>query len=142
MNWAVEIQKSRLDKRNLVDLLDGLGFQLVGGMENEAIYAPYFDDFATPAQVWTEAIKIRDAFTGPAAIDPEFALGAVIDFSAEEPKRHFYLEVKFIHMKMTVGTPELTVLPPANLSPPELKNGRKSALNKNTKQNLIVRGKN
>ena len=47
MKWAVEIQKTSLGHRNLVDLLDGLGFELVDGVDFEAMYAPFFDDFET-----------------------------------------------------------------------------------------------
>jgi hypothetical protein len=121
MKWAVEIQKTGLEHRNLVDLLHGLGFQLVDGVDFEALYSPHFDDLGSAAEVWAEAKKVRNAFTGPASIDPELILGAVIDYSAGERKRHAFLEVDSIHTKMTLGSPTLTELPPPNLSPEELK---------------------
>ncbi len=121
MKWAVEIQKTGLEHRNLVDLLYGLGFQLVDGMDFEAMYSRYFDDLESAAEVWVEAKKVRNAFTGPASIDPEFVLGSVIDYSTNERKRHAFLEVEPIHFKMTIGSATLTVSPPSNLSPEELK---------------------
>ncbi len=121
MKWAVEIQKTGLERRNLVDLLYGLGFQLVDGVDFEAMYSPHFDGLESAAEVWAEAKKVRNAFTGPASIDPEFVLGSVIDYSTKERKRHAFLEVKSIHLKTTVGSATLTVSPPPNLSPEELK---------------------
>ena len=121
MKWAVEIQKTGLERRNLVDLLCGLGFQLVDGVDSEALYSPYFDGLESAAEVWAEAKKVRDAFTGPASIDPEFVLGSVIDYSTKERKRHAFVEVKPIHLKVTLGSPTITVSPPPDLSPEELK---------------------
>lgn len=121
MKWAVEIQKTGLERRNLVDLLYGLGFQLIDGVDFEAIYTPYFDDLESAAEVWTEAKKVRDAFTGPASIDPEFVLGSVIDYSTKERKRHAFLEAKSIQFEVTLGSPTITISPPPNLSPEELK---------------------
>lgn len=121
MKWAVEIQKSSLEQRNLVDLLQGLGFELVEGVDFKAVYSPYFDSLETAAEVWNEGKKIRDAFTGSAAIDPEFVLGSVIDYSSDELRRHAFLEVEPIRMRMSVGSVTLKVSPPSNLSEDELK---------------------
>lgn len=121
MKWAVEIKKTGLGHRNLIDLLNGLGFELVDGVDFEAMYSPYFDDFETAAEVWAEAKKIRAAFTGPASIDPEFVLGSVIDYSTAERKRHMFLEPEPIYLKATFGSATLTLSPPSNLSPEELK---------------------
>jgi hypothetical protein len=81
MKWAVEIQKTGLEHRNLVDLLQGLGFDLVEGVDFEAMYSPSFDDLETAPEVWEQAKKVRDAFVGPTSIDSEFTLGSVIDYS-------------------------------------------------------------
>jgi hypothetical protein len=121
MKWAVEIQKTGLEHRNLVDLLHSLGFQLIDGIKFKAMYSPHFDELKFADEVWAEAKEIRAAFTGPAAIDSEFVLGAVIEFSAEEQKRHVFIEPKPIHLKMTVGSATLTVSPPSDLSSEELK---------------------
>jgi hypothetical protein len=121
MKWAIEIQKTGLEPRNLVDLLDSLGFQLVDGVDFEAMYAPFFDDLDSANEVWEEAKKVRDSFTGPASIDPEFTLGSIMDYSTKERKRHAFLEVDSLHLKHTAETVTLVVSPPTGLSPKELK---------------------
>lgn len=121
MKWAVEIQKTGLEHRNLVDLLHGLGYELVDGVDFKAMYSPSFDELETASDVWEQAKKVRNAFTGPASIDSEFVLGSVIDYSTEKRKRHAFLEVDSLSLKMSVGTVNLTVSPPAHLSPEELK---------------------
>ena len=68
MKWAVEIQKTGLDHRNLEDLLDGLGFQLVEGVDFNAMYSPCFDELESANAVWEEAKKVRDSFTGAAEL--------------------------------------------------------------------------
>jgi hypothetical protein len=65
MKWAVEIKKTGLGHRNLIDLLNGLGFELVDGVDFEAMYSPYFDDFETAAEVWAEAKKYARRLRGP-----------------------------------------------------------------------------
>jgi hypothetical protein len=120
MKWAVEIQKTGLEHRNLVDLLQGLGFDLVEGVDFEAMYSPSFDDLETAPEVWEQAKKVRDAFLGPTSIDSEFTLGSVIDYSTEERKRHAFLEVESLSIKMSVGSVNLTVSPPNDLSAEEL----------------------
>ena len=121
MKWAVEIQKTGLKHRNLIDLLQGLGFDLVDGVAFEAMYSPSFDELETANEVWEQAKKVRDAFVGPASIDSEFTLGSVIDYSTEERKRHAFLEVNSLSSKMSVGSVTLTVSPPSDLSASELK---------------------
>lgn len=121
MKWAIEIQKTGLEPRNLGDLLHGLGFQLVDGVDFKAMYAPFFDDLDSAKEVWEEAKKVRHSFTGPASIDPEFTLGSVIDYSTKERKRHAFLEANSIRLKVTLGSATLTVSPPAGLSPAEIK---------------------
>ena len=56
----------------------------------------------------------------PAAIDPDFTLGSVIDYSGSEPKRHHFLEVDSGRLTITGGTPTITVSPPQGLSDDEL----------------------
>lgn len=43
MKWAVEIQKTSLQRRNLSDLLQGIGFNLVEGIEYPALASPSID---------------------------------------------------------------------------------------------------
>lgn len=119
MRWAIEIQNSSLERRNLADLLYGLGFDLVEGLDFEAVYSPYFDSLETAAEVWEEDKKIREAFTGPAAIDPEFVLGSIIDYSPEGSKRHVFLELEPIQITASFHSATLRVSPPSNLSKEE-----------------------
>ncbi len=142
MKWAVEIQKTGLEHHNLVDLLDGLGFKLVDGVDSKVMYASFFDNFETANEVWEEAKKVRNAFTGPASIDSKFALGSVIDYSTKDRKRHAFLEVNSLRSKTTFGSVTLTVSPPASLSPEEQKNGKRIALNMIIKTNLNASEKN
>lgn len=116
MKWAVEIQKTNLERRNLADLLSGLGFTVVDGIEFVAFTSPSFDALGTYGEVWDEAKMLRNAITGPANIDSDFTLGAVIDYTTAEPKRHFFLEVESAEMKFSVGHVTLTVSPSAGLS--------------------------
>lgn len=120
VKWAVEIQKSVLEKRNLSDLLRGLGFALVEGIEYPALASPEIDACSTSADAFEKAKAVREAFKGPAQIDPEFVLGSVIDYSTTPPRRHAFLEVQSCVMTATVGTPTITISPPKGLSPAEL----------------------
>ncbi|MFO7559936.1 MAG: hypothetical protein R6X10_13965 [Desulfobacterales bacterium] len=120
MKWAIEIQKYSLENRNIVDLLQGLGFEIVDGIDYKALYAPYFDSLETAAEVWNEGKKIRDAFMA-AAIDPEFVLGCVIDYSSDKLKRRGFLEPASMIIETFMGSPTLKEIPPSNLSESELK---------------------
>lgn len=120
MRWAIEIQKTGLEKRNLTDLLLGLGFNLVEGVEYPALASPEIDTCLTAADAFELAKAVRAAFKGPALIDPEFSLGSVIDYSTNPPRRHAFLEVDSCVMAMTSGTATITISPPKGLSPTEL----------------------
>lgn len=120
MKWAIEIQKTGLENRNLSDLLLGLGFKLVEGVEYPALTSPEIDACLTAADAFEKAKAVRAAFKGPAQIDPEFVLGSVIDYSTNPPCRHAFLEVNSCVMTMTMGTATITVSPPDGLSPTEL----------------------
>lgn len=120
MRWAIEIQKTGLEKRNLSDLLFGLGFELVEGIEYPALASPEIDACSTAADAFEKAKAVRAAFKGPAQIDPDFVLGSVIDYSTSPPRRHAFVEVESCVMKMTMGTPTITISPPKGLSSIEL----------------------
>ncbi len=120
MKWAIEIQKTGLEKRNLSDLLLGLGFKLVEGVEYLGLASPEIDACLTAADAFEKAKAVRAAFKGPTLIDPEFALGSVIDYSTNPPRRHAFLEVDSCVMTMTSGTATITISPPKGLSPTEL----------------------
>lgn len=120
MKWAVEIQKTNLVRRNLNDLLDGLGFALIDGIEYPAFTSREIDECNTVAEVFEQAKQLRDAFTGPAEIDPGFTLGSVIDYSNNPPKRHAFLEAHAALFTLSGGTPTLSLSPPKGLSGEEL----------------------
>lgn len=120
MKWAVEVQKTSLEHRNLADLLKVLGFDLIQGIEYPALSSPTIDTCATAADAFEIAKDVRAAFKGPAKIDPEFALGSVIDYATKPPRRHAFLEVSSCAMKITGGTATITVSPPQGISPDEL----------------------
>jgi hypothetical protein len=126
MKWAVEIQKTNLELRNLAELLAGIGFALIDGMQFPAFTSPEIDSCETAAKAFDKAKQLRAAFTGPAQIDPAFALGSVIDFSSDPPKRHAFLEVESAVMKMSAGSVTITVSPPKGLSADELERWEKA----------------
>jgi hypothetical protein len=124
MRWAIEIQDTALELRNLDELLSGLGFSLINDIEFRAFTSPDFDACDTAAAVFEKAKGVRAAFTGPAQIDPRFSLGSVIDYSLKPPKRHTFIEVPTVALNVTVGSPTISVSPPAGLSDGQLQKWR------------------
>lgn len=116
MKWAVEIQETSLERRNLEDLLNGLGFTIIDGIQFPAFTSPEIDKCDTAAAVFEMAKQLRAAFVGPAQIDTTFALGSVLDYSFDPPKRHAFLEVQSLEIEHSIGTATLTVSPPKGLS--------------------------
>ncbi|MHB8910785.1 MAG: hypothetical protein ACYDAA_18070 [Syntrophales bacterium] len=117
MKWAFQIERTTLDNRNLVDLLDCIGYQPahIPGLDL-AFWSKEFEACVTASEVWEEVKRIRDLVSEVTDIDPEFVLGPVIDLSSGEPKRHHFLEAKS-GIVVTVGLDAtLTVSPPDNLS--------------------------
>ncbi len=125
MKWAVEIQKTSLEERNLKDLLTGLGLRVVEGIDNPAITSPEIEQCVNAQEVWAIAKCLRAAFTGPAKIDEDFELGYVIDFEHETPKRHGFLEAETGIFVMSGMNANLTVNPPSNLSEGKLEQWHK-----------------
>lgn len=80
MRWAIEIRETQLPRRNLLDLLDRLGFALVDELPNVAFTSAKVDECATAHEVFEIAKRVRGAFIGSANIDPDFKLGSVIDY--------------------------------------------------------------
>lgn len=119
MKWAIEIQKTSLERRNLADLLKGLGFDLTQGIDYPALSSPTIDACATAADAFEIAKALRAAFKGPAKIDPKFTLGSVIDYATTPPRRHASLEADSCAMKITTGSAAITISPPQGLSPGE-----------------------
>ncbi|MDO8937739.1 MAG: hypothetical protein Q7U98_01110 [Methylicorpusculum sp.] len=120
MKWAIEIQKTGLDTRNLSDLLRGLGFNLVEGIEYPALASPDIDASLTPADAFEKAKAVREAFKGPAQIDVNFVLGSVIDYSTNPPRRHAYLEAESCVQINTSSSGAVIISPPYGLSPTEI----------------------
>jgi hypothetical protein len=120
MKWAIEIQKTSLPRRNLTDLLQGLGFSLIEGIEYPALASSAIDACGTTAEAFEIAKDMRTAFKGSAKIDPDFQLGSVIDYSTTPPRRHSFLEVNSCVMKITMSTATLSISPPGGVSPTDL----------------------
>lgn len=120
MKWAIEVQKSSLEQRNLADLLKGLGFDLIQENECPALSSPTIDACATAAEAFEIAKDVRAAFKGPAKVDPEFALGSVIDYSTTPARHHAFLEATPCVMRITCNTATITTSPPEALSPDQL----------------------
>jgi hypothetical protein len=121
MKWAFQIERTTLDRQNLCDLLDSIGYQPVDlpGLDL-TFWSKSLEACLKAGEVWEQVKKIRDLFTKVTQIDPEFVLGPVIDLSSGEPKRNHFLEVESGIMVMTSLDAILTVSPPANLSEEEL----------------------
>jgi hypothetical protein len=120
MRWSIEIQKTNLERRNLADLLEGLGFDLIDGVEYSAFSSPAIDSCATAADAFEMAKEVRAAFKEVTKIDPEFVLGSVIDYATTPPRRHGFAESSSFSMKITGGTATLSISPPQGLSTDEL----------------------
>lgn len=120
MKWAVEIQKTNLERRNLEDLLNGLGFTLIDGINFPAFTSPGINECDTAANVFEKAKQLRAAFTGPAQIDPTFSIGCVIDFSFTPPTGVVFVEPQSGIMNISGQIVTLILLPPKGLSAEEL----------------------
>lgn len=121
MKWAFEVQRTGLGPRNLIDLVECLGYKPVEIPGRQIVLcSDSMESYSTPGEVWEQAKRLRDLMVGVAEIDKEFAIGPVLDMSSDPPKAHHFAEVEPLVVKVTMGTPTLTVLPPAGLSEEEL----------------------
>ncbi len=119
MRWAIEIQKTSLDDRMLSDLLRELKLNLVEGKNfSKAFSGPEIDTCATSHDAIKIARKVRSAFK-IAEIDPEFSLGAAIDFSVDPPTSHHFIEADSGVLTISIFPAKFTVFPSTNLSPTE-----------------------
>jgi len=110
-----------LDRRNLTDLLTGIGFQPADAPGLDlAFWSKTIEACENASEVWEEAKKIRDLFSKVTEIDPELILGPIIDLSSGKPKRHHFLEAKSGIIVTTGLDAILTVSPPDNLSEEQL----------------------
>lgn len=120
MKWSVEIQKTSLERRNLADLLDGLGFALIDGIQFPAFTSPEFEVCDTAAEVFERAKRLRSAFTVANGVDPEFTLGAVLDYAFNPPKPNLFLDLTGLVCNTSLGKFTVTVSPPSGLSTDEI----------------------
>ena len=121
MKWPFQIERTTLDQRNLLDLLDRIGYQQADVPGLDLVFcSKTLEACVTAGEVWEEAKRIRDLISEVTEIDPEFTLGPVIDLSSGEPKRHHFLEVKSGIIVTTGVDAILTVSPPDNLSAEQL----------------------
>lgn len=121
MKWAFQIERTSLDRRNLIDLLKTLGYEWVELKESEfAFCSTSLDTCINADEVWEDAKRMRELISKVTEIDPELVLGPVIDLSSETPKRHHFLEAEPFTLNIKMGTATLTVSPPSNLSPEQL----------------------
>ena len=124
MRWAVEIQKTQLERRNLADLLGRLGFELVGESPNLVITSADLDRCSTASEAFEIAKKVRDSFTGAAKTDSEFRIGSVVDYSTVPPKQHGFAEGVLISLPTVIFAATATVGPPPGLSDDQLREWR------------------
>ena len=115
MKYAVEIEKSGLDPRNLVDLLHGTGYQVVNMPHARVLYNPEFDRLKSPSEALTMIHKLKDIIQNT-GIDGEFFLGAVFDYSSEKTAQYISLEEEIIATEGKFNESSLTVLAPSELS--------------------------
>lgn len=120
VRWAVEIQKTTLERRNLEDLLCGLGFRVLEAEHSLVFVSEEMRRLATAAEAFELAKRVRAAMTGPSGVDSEFQLGSVLDFASDPPRRHAFLEIQSVVMRVSSGSATLTVGPPKGLSETEL----------------------
>jgi len=121
IKWAFQIERTGLGQRNLIDLLNGIGFQEVDvpGLDL-AFWSKTFENCGNASEVWDEAKKVRDLLSEVTEIDPELIMGPVIDLSSGKPKRHIFVEAKSGIITMTSFDATLTVSPPDNLTEEQL----------------------
>ena len=121
MRWSIEIRVSGLERRNLVDLLAGLGFELVAGNRLDEFTSLLLDQCKTASEAFEIGKTVREAFRGPSGVDPEFSIGGVVDYSTSPPGKQIFIEINSIACKSSLGSPTLEIGPPKGLSGPELK---------------------
>jgi hypothetical protein len=121
MRWAIQIDRTTLDRRNLFDLLKSLGYEPADVPGTEIVlWSTSLEACTNTGEVWEEAKRLRELISEVTEIDPEFVLGPVIDMSSGVPKRHHFLEVPPSIIKVCMNTPTLTVSPPNHLSAEQL----------------------
>jgi len=121
MRWAIQIERTTLDRRHLFDLIDNLGYKPADVPGHEIVlWSATLEVCESAGEVWEEAKRLRELISEVTEIDPEFVLGPVLDLSSGAPKRQFFLEVEPLSIKVDVNAATLTVSPPDDLSDEQL----------------------
>ena len=121
MKWAFQIEQTTLDSRNLCDLLDSIGYQVVDIPGCELVFwSEILENCLDSNEVWEEAKRLRDLISKVTEIDPEIVLGPVLDLSTSEIKRYQFLEVQSGIIATASISAKLTVSPPVGLSEEQL----------------------
>jgi hypothetical protein len=136
VRWAVEIQRTSLERRNLEDLLSGLGFRVLEGGPSLAFQSDERNRLGTAVEAFELAKRVRQAMAGSSRVDPEFQLGSVLDFAFDTPRRHAFLEVQSVVHCVSVGTATLTVSPPKGMSESEVQAWQKKRTEREYEANL------
>jgi hypothetical protein len=119
MRWAIEIQKTSLDKRNLSDLLSNIGFRLIEGIDHPAITSTDIDSCLTAKYAYEKVKHVRNIIKEITQFDQHFELGSVIDYSVDPPCRQALFEAN-ITSKSTIKANLTSSI--ENLSPSEIEN--------------------
>lgn len=121
MKWAFQIERTSLDRRNLVDLLNNIGYELVYLKDPEFVFcSESLNACENVGEVWEHAKRAWKLISKITEIDPELSLGPVIDFTSGIPTRHHFLEAEPITIKFEISSPTLSISPPSDLSPEQL----------------------
>ena len=88
MRWAFQIERTTLDRRNLFDLIDSLGYPTGGRFRTSrsVLWSTSLEACTDAGEVWEEAKLVRELVSEVTEIDPEFVLGPVLDLSSGVPK--------------------------------------------------------
>lgn len=121
MKWAFQIERTTLDHRNLADLLRGIGYQLVDIPGFELVFwSENLENCTNADEVWKQANQLRELISNVTEIDPQLALGPVLNMASGEPKRHHFLGVESGIIATASISATLTVSPPNGLTEEEL----------------------
>lgn len=124
LKWAIEVQSTQLERRNLADLLRRLGFELMDEAPHVAFSSPGINECTIAAEAYEIAKSVREAFIGPAGIDTEFTLGRVIDYTTLPARRHAFLELQSGAYVTSFMEVTLVVGPPSGLSEEQIREWR------------------
>lgn len=121
MRWAFEVERTGLERRNLIELVESLGYKALEVPGHKIIlYSDSFEACSTSVEVWEQAKILRDLMACITEIDKKFSVGAVLDMTHKPPKRYVSIEIHSVLQTVTIRIPTLKVLPPVGLSEEQL----------------------